>query len=382
MSYKKVIFLLSCFILLLLGVLPISAWELSEHQGVTYVPVREMRTVYGLTEWSKQGRSWVLKSNKNTKKSQYREVSLRCGCKDMYMNRVRFALSHSVIEIGGELYISATDIAKIVDPVLRPQFIKNAGSVKTVVLDPGHGGHDAGARNSFVREADINLALAKKLKVLLVQSGYKVHLTRETDVFLTLQERVNYANKFPHAIFVSIHHNSGGSGAHGIETFTLAPVGTSTPYSKNVRSIPLSGNAQDSMNIALATAVQGYVVKATGAEDRGIKRAHFSVLCTIKHPAVLFEGGFVSNDKEARRISDSKYQDLMAKNMLAGINAYRNVVSKNGGSARLNMSHVASTTIEKPVVQPRVPPRGVQATTGPAVAVPTFNRGRKSCVID
>ena len=165
--------------------------------------------------------------------------------------------------------------------------------------------------------------------------GYQVVMTRDTDNFIALQDRVRIANRHNNAIFISIHFNDGGSSARGVETFTLAPAGTSSSMSRNIRHDALQGNAQDSMNIALATAVQGHMLKGPLAikegismVDRGIKRARYSVLCTIKHPAILVEGGFMSNPQEALLIATERYQNFMASSLAAAVHQYRTALGR------------------------------------------------------
>lgn len=119
--------------------------------------------------------------------------------------------------------VSNMDLHKIIDPVLRPTYIANRRSFNTVVIDPGHGGHDSGTRNRISREADINLSVGKKLRDRLKAMGYQVVMTRDTDNFIALQDRVRIANRHNNAIFISIHFNDGGSSARGVETFTLRP---------------------------------------------------------------------------------------------------------------------------------------------------------------
>ena len=258
-----------------------------------------------------------------------RVVSVRAGKQDFYVNNYRYILSFPVQTVDGALMISATDMQKLVDPVLRPRYSENAGTIRTVVVDAGHGGHDSGARSPYAVEKECNLALAHKVRALLQKRGYSVVMTRDRDYFLTLQQRVDIANKVPDSIFVSIHHNSGGSHANGIETFTLAPHGTTSPFARTRRTEDLSGNNQDSENIALATAIHSRAIRNTRAFDRGIQRARFSVLCTIRRPAILFEGGFVSNAEEGEKITTEEYQNKLALAIVEGIISYSNTVCKN-----------------------------------------------------
>lgn len=255
-----------------------------------------------------------------------RVVSIRPGKKDFYVNNYRYILSFPVQSVDGTLMISATDMQKLVDPVLRPKYSERAGTIRTVVVDAGHGGHDAGATSAYAVEKDCNLKLAHRVRALLQKCGYNVVMTRDRDFFLTLQQRVDIANKTPDSIFVSIHHNSDVTSATGIETFTLAPHGTTSPFARTRRTEDLSGNNQDSENIALATAIHSRAIRNTRAFDRGIQRARFSVLCTIRRPAILFEGGFVSNPKEGVKITTEEYQDKLARAIVEGIISYSNTV--------------------------------------------------------
>lgn len=288
--------------------------------GVEYVRLSEVCRNYKLKPVAARG-------SMLTYQGEHR-VSLRNNHQDFYVNNYRYVLSYPIRSYAGQMMISSTDVSKLVDPVLRPKFSLNAGTLRTVVIDPGHGGHDAGAVSPYAREKDCNLAVALKLRKLLQEQGYRVVMTRDKDVFLTLQQRVAIANRCPDSIFVSIHHNSGRRAAEGIETFTLAPYGTTSPFARTRRMADLAGNDQDSENIALATAIHSRAIKSTNATDRGIQRARFSVLCTIERPAVLFEGGFVSNPEEGRLISSSKYQDKLARSICEGIIGYSSVVCR------------------------------------------------------
>jgi len=226
-------------------------WEIYDIGGVKYVSLSDVWRFYRFTP--KQGRPGCVSYG-----AANRVVSVKPERQDFYVNNYRYVLSYPVRKHGEELLISAVDMKKLVDPVLRPRFSKQAGVVKTVVIDPGHGAHDAGAVSPWAREKDCNLAVGLKVKARLEKLGFRVVMTRSTDVFLTLKQRVEIANRTPDSIFVSIHHNSGRRAAEGIETFTLAPQGTTSPFAKTRRFADLAGNDQDSENIALAKACRHY----------------------------------------------------------------------------------------------------------------------------
>ncbi len=298
-----------------------NGWNVVKIEGRDYLSVKDIQRFYNFTRLTRTGNSVVLENSKV-------EMKLTVGGNECLMNNVKFVFSDPVVTSGNDVLVSRIDLAKLIDPVLRPSFIKNAGNFRTVIIDAGHGGKDSGASNPIGTESKYNLLVANKLKALLEAKGFKVVMVRESDRFYSLQERVEIANKVNEdAIFISLHFNSGGRAARGIETFTLSPPGVSH-YGSNLKASDAqtrAGNEHDSANIALATAIHGSVLRRLGENtfDRGIKRARFSVLSGVKHPAVLFEGGFMTHPYEARLIAHESYQNALAVGMLDAINRYR-----------------------------------------------------------
>ncbi len=172
----------------------------------------------------------------------------------------------------------------------------------TVVLDPGHGGHDPGGipRQRFI-EKKLALDVAKRIAGRLRASGHKVVLTRASDVFVPLPRRVAIANQAsPKAIFVSVHFNSAPNpDAHGIETYY---------YSER--------------SARLTESIHRRVVAATGGDDRGVRRARFYVLRYNRRVATLVELGFLTNPREGARIGRSDaYCQKLANAVAEGIMA-------------------------------------------------------------
>lgn len=298
-----------------------NGWSVIKVEGRDYVSVNDIKRFYNFSRLTRTGKAVVLENSKV-------EMKLTVGGNECLMNNVKFVFSDPVIASGNGVYVSRVDLAKLIDPVLRPNFIRNAGNFQTVIIDAGHGGKDPGATNPLGTEAQYNLKLATKLKTLLQARGFKVVMIRESDRFYSLQERVNIANNIKQeAIFLSLHFNAGGRAARGIETFTLSPPGVSH-YGRGVIASDAqakTGNQHDSANIALATAIHGSVLRRLGNNtfDRGIKRARFSVLSGVRHPAVLFEGGFMSHPYEARLIANEAYQNALAAGMVDAVTRYR-----------------------------------------------------------
>ena len=307
-----------------------AGWDIAKIDGHEYVSVESVKQFYSFTKITRSGASIVLENAKV-------EMKLNAGGNECLMNNVKFVFSNPVAMIGEKAYVSRVDLAKLIDPVLRPNFIQNAGDFRTVILDAGHGGKDPGATNALGNESDYNLKVAGLVKSLLVAKGFKVVMSRQSDVYLSLQERVELANAVKEsAIYVSIHFNSGSRAARGIETFTLSPPGVSHYGSdwKATDNQTRAGNEHDSANIALATSVHGSILRRLGKNtfDRGIKRARFSVLSGVVHPAILLEGGFMTHPYEARLIENPDYQNAIAGGIVDAIGKYRFAVGRKPGA--------------------------------------------------
>ncbi|MFU8894257.1 MAG: N-acetylmuramoyl-L-alanine amidase family protein [Luteolibacter sp.] len=331
---------LKCALLFALITQPVAAnpngwgWETKKIDGRDHVSADSIMRFYNFKNVSRSGKMHILESPDRPRV----EVKLEIGGHTCLMNNVKFVFSHPIIEEDGKVWVSRVDLSKLIDPVLRPSYIPHAGDFNTVILDPGHGGKDPGAKNSLGTEAFYNLKLSGLAKRKLEARGFRVVMTRSSDRFLSLQERVDFANSVKEsAVFISIHFNAGGSHARGIETFTLSPPGVSH-YGRGLRADDFrarAGNQQDSANIALATALHGSALTRLGQNtfDRGIKRARFNVLSGVRHPAVLFEGGFMSHPHEARLIHNERYQDALATSIADAVIRYRAAVSRNPNAA-------------------------------------------------
>lgn len=306
-------------------------WEIVDLGKERYVTIESVKTFYGFTRMERAG-------NKITLTKPGVRVEFLIGQQDVWMNNIKFFFSYPVRPYQSKHLVHHTDLTKLFDPVMRPFNLSKYSGFDTVIIDPGHGGHDPGtsSRQGNGVEKDHTLILAKKLSLELRKRNFKVGLTRDTDRFLTLQQRVDYANKHPNAIFISLHFNSGGGGrATGIETFTLSPKGVAH-YGRGLRASDHSvkpGNNNDAANIALATAIHANCIKATARVDRGVRRARYSVISGVKHPAILLEGGFLSNKEEGRLIASQAYQDRLAFAIAEAVVKYK-LATRGGGSGQ------------------------------------------------
>jgi N-acetylmuramoyl-L-alanine amidase len=297
-------------------------WHVIDVGGRDYITLESIRNFYnplfGFTGFREQGNHVWLMSNKLV-------IKASIGSQELLMNNMKFILSFPVISHGGRTLISRLDLVKLVDPILNPSHIQGAEYFDTVVVDAGHGGHDAGARGVYGYEKNFALKMAQHLRTALMARGFKVVLTRSTDSFISLSGRVSIANQIPNSIFISLHLNSGGSTASGIETWALTPQNAAATISRGggYNASGTTGNKQDSANIALASAVQARVLSTVKVVDRGIKRAQWSVLTGIKKPGILFEGGFVTNAKECLLIASDSYQKTVAVAIADAVANYR-----------------------------------------------------------
>jgi len=243
--------------------------------------------------------------------------TLRAGSKQMKVQGVNCLLGFEPAWSGGALVLHPLDVSKNLDPLLESGPL---WSRRTVVIDAGHGGINAGTRaitgNRF--EKEFSLDWARRLKPLLEARGWKVTLTRTNDVDLTLSNRVQIAEAVGADLFLSLHFNSSfpSQAAAGLETYCLTPQGMPSNLVRQYSDDPeahFPNNRHDSRNLRLALRVQKAVLAATGAKDRGVRRARFmDVLRGQNRPAVLIEGGYLSNPEEARKIESPEYRQKLA----------------------------------------------------------------------
>ena len=299
-------------------------WEVVKIAGRDYVTGDSIHRFYRFSTYKVEGKHvWFRSTNLIMKAG--------LGSQELLINNIKFVLSFPVESSGGKAVFSRLDLCKLIDPVLRPSYITGAEPFDTVVLDAGHGGHDSGAKGVYGYEKDFTLKMAYAVKSALEKRGFKVIMTRTTDVFISRTGRVAIANKTPNCIFVSLHFNSGGSSATGIETFALTPQFASASLERGggYNSAGLTGNQQDSENIALATALHALVIHRFKLVDRGIKRAQWTVLTGCQKPGILFEGGFITNAKECQLVASQTYREALANTIGDAVMNYRRALKPN-----------------------------------------------------
>lgn len=265
--------------------------------------------------------------------NKYVSLNFEIHRRDMTLNGSKIWLGFPVVEYKGTLYVADADVSDTLVPILYPRGGKYMPNLRTIVIDPGHGGKDKGAisKTYGLHEKNLTLDISLKLAKILRQKGYKVYLTRYGDKFIGLDERPAYANKVKADMFVSIHINAAGASASGIETYALTPVGqnsTNAPAATPISKRKYAGNSADDWNALLAHYIQKDMVAKLSGVDRGMKRARFAVLQDAKMPAALVECGFISNSSDARKLASDKYRQNIANAIASGISRYASTLAR------------------------------------------------------
>jgi len=224
-------------------------------------------------------------------------------------------------------------------------------SIRTVVIDPGHGGKDPGCHGSHANEKTVCLQIGLALGRMIEKNypSIQVIYTRTTDVFVELDERAKIANRNNADLFICIHANAAASSAHGAETYVLglhrteaqrkvmerenAIIHLEVDAQEKYKDFDLSPDAIIARNLQMsvildqsinyAGKVQGEF-KSIGRHDRGVKQAGFLVLYKTTMPSVLIETGFLTHQEEEKFLSNPENQQLMAQAMFKAFEKYKN----------------------------------------------------------
>src|SRR5438094_2649014 len=297
-------------------------WKIIKVSGSDYLSVENISHFYGLPAGiSASGEKVELETVKNP-------LEFVSGSREVMINGARSWLCFPVMERDGKYLVSRTDVAKTIEPLVRPHRVSNVGSVQTVVLDPGHGGYDKGQVSRYGYEKDFALDVARKLRPILQAKGVRVIMTREGDYFVPLEVRAKIANAARNSIFVSIHFNATNDdpNATGFEIFSFTPRGAPSTSDGTVAASSVNmqpGSAVDAQSLALSACIYHSVLGHLREYDRGIKRARFAVLRLTKVPAVLIEGGFLTERGESKLISNKDWRARLAGAIGIGIENYR-----------------------------------------------------------
>lgn len=288
--------------------------------GRRYVYLRDIAKYYSMHcyVWKEKTILW----------NRWHHLTFYYEKKNAILDGIKVNLMFAPFHRGLQAYISDKDFLLMLDPILRHYALKKH-RLKTIMLDPGHGGKDNGGSGNAIKEKNLTLELAKKLQTLLRSRGYIVLMTRSSDKTTSLAKRSELCKQLNPDIFIAIHANiAANKTVNGIETFCFAPAGTASSYSaKPVYKIQ-PGNKYDKNNSLLAYEIQRGVIKYSKALDRGVKHARFYVLKYASAPAVLIEVGFLSNRTEAGKLKTRTYQNKLIKGIENGILRYHQKLLK------------------------------------------------------
>lgn len=226
-------------------------------------------------------------------------------------------------------------------------------ALPVVVLDPGHGGSQDGAKGVRQKEKELTLEVTRKVQRAL-EGKARVVLTRERDADLSLAQRVARTNAEGADLFVSIHANSmptrrSRARTHGVETYFLslhasdAQARRTAAKENGDEEVPVALTQSDALSMILddlarqgahhdsallAETLHTRLVKETGANDRGVQQAPFFVLAGVEAPAVLVEIGYLTHPEEGVKLASGAYQDKVAKALARGIEAFLTAVAE------------------------------------------------------
>jgi N-acetylmuramoyl-L-alanine amidase len=225
----------------------------------------------------------------------------------------------------------------------------SAAPFALVVIDPGHGGQDSGTTKTGMVEKDLTLDVAHRVERLLRERGLATLLTRADDTYISLQARAAAANNQADCVFVSIHFDEATrSAAAGIETYystrqSLLPdrVASWLPFLQRTSLEPASVESQ-----SLAGFIQEALVARTQAVNRGTRPQQFYVLTNVRHPAVLVEGGFLTNKDDVNKLANGDYREQIAAAISDGVVQYRETLQQQKTPLSINLPGAMNSASE------------------------------------
>ena len=298
--------------------------------GQNYVPLADWARANGLKSyWS--SRTEMVLADRTAR------LVFNTDSAESEINGVDVRLSFPVAK--GAL-ISQLDLDTTVRPLVFPPK-PSARKITTICLDPGHGGTDTGNRVKEMfwhNEKTYTLLLAFDLRNRLEKLGFKVILTRSKDTFVDLPARPAIANKAGADLFISLHFNAttdSPNAVQGPETYCITPVGAASSNSQGggADHVATVANRLEDKSLLLAYQIQKSLVQDLHAEDRDVRRARFAVLRDATMPAILIEGGYMTNPTEGKKIYDADYRKQMAAAIAKGILAYQKLTGVPDGTA-------------------------------------------------
>lgn len=337
--------------------------DIRSFDGGEYLSLARLCDVYGLDyKWD-----GIVKVASVQKKSN--RVIVRAYSQTVLVNGEAKKIDRPVILNDGTLFVPVSFARSVMGPILgvlpargipeAPEGPKKF-AIKTIVIDAGHGGKDPGAigRRAHLREKEMTLAVARKLRDILSGSGIKVVMTRDSDEFVSLPRRADIANRSRADLFVSIHINSSRSklmrgfecyylstatddNARAVEAFENSSLKISEDASrersdtldKTLWDMTLTENRLESAE--LASYICDSITRSLTIGNRGIRAARFYVLKHTSMPSVLVEAGYISNRYEEMKLRDDSFLDRIAEAIADGILKYKMEYERTQGFTRV-----------------------------------------------
>ncbi len=302
--------------------------------GQNYVPLADWSRANGFYGFTLNRGDEIVLTNRNSR------LVFDVDSAQSQINGVNVRLSFPIANQKNIPFISQLDIETAIRPLIYPQK-PSAKKIMTICLDPGHGGKDSGNRapGFFPHyEKNYTLPLAFELRDQLQKLGFNVILTRNKDAFVELPARPAIANARGADLFVSLHFNSAQTDKNevsGPETYCITPVGakSSNDHSENGEFSSTAdtrftiANRNEQKSLLLAYQMEKSLVQNLHVEDRSVRRARFAVLRDATMPAILIEGGYMTNPSEGKKIYDAGYRKQMAAAIVRGILNYQKLTA-------------------------------------------------------
>jgi N-acetylmuramoyl-L-alanine amidase len=287
--------------------IPLDRWSRENHTGF----VRQISPA-PLPAFALNASNGVLVVQANTRSAKWNGMELRLGFEPQMIDTQPF--------------VHVLDLKNNIIPLLQQWSVLTLTN-RVIVIDAGHGGLNFGTKSVVdgADEKEFTLDWAKRLEPLLAANGWKIFLTRTNDADVSLSNRIAFADACQASLFISLHFNSAApsKAQAGLETFCLTPPGMPSTLTRDYEDDPsqvFANNRYDSENLQFAMLLHQALLRDGGLADRGVRRARFmSVLRGQNRPAVLIEGGYLSNPTEARRIADPAYRQKLAEAVAAAL---------------------------------------------------------------
>ena len=246
--------------------------------------------------------------------------------------------------LGFFLMLSSFAWLQFLPPISRRQAVNSPATDEPfalVVLDPGHGGQDSGTMKAGILEKELALDVAHRAERLLQERGFATLLTRNDDTYVSLAGRAAIANEQSHCIFISIHFDDAARpAATGVETYYAAHQISSNPM-RVLSWLPFlqrtSFEPPNTESQSLASSIQDALVTHTQAMDRGTRPQQFFVIANVRHPAVLVEGGFLTNAEEMNKLATGDYREQIAAAISDGVVRYREMLREQRTPLAINL---------------------------------------------